>query len=474
MKIQFWLCLIFTSSILAKPNFVIFLADDLGYGDVGYQGGEVTTPHIDSIAKGGVTLTNGYVTCPVCAPSRAGLLTGRYQQTFGFWDNIGPYRVSREVEPGIPLEIPILSEKLKKFGYVSGLFGKTHGGDAEKMMPFNRWDQFYGFNNGASNYLAGMNRPHNPIFHNLRIIGQSYQARGISDSEISRKGILLRDREKYLTKVFARRAAAFIERNQKNPFLCYLPFNAIHGPFQAPEDLYEKYSSEKDHKRRLTMAMIDSLDQAVGIVLDALERFALEENTLVIFLSDNGGHEASSCLPLRGKKATFWEGGLRVPFCMKWPGRLQPGKIYGEPVISLDILPTLVSAAGEQLDPSWNLDGMDLLPYLSDPQTAFPRRSLLWTWGPRKAIRMGRYKAVTQNQGRSWGLYDLHKDLSEKRDLSKEQPQRMERMVKQFLEWEKNLMPQQWGWSKDLGFKDPDFGKPRPYHKPGYFKKTER
>ena len=222
------------------------------------------------------------------------------------------------------------------------------------------------------------------------------------------------------------------------------------------------------------MAMIDSLDQAVGIVLDALERFALEENTLVIFLSDNGGHEASSNLPLRGKKATFWEGGLRVPFCMKWPGRLQPGKIYGEPVISLDILPTLVSAAGEQLDPSWNLDGMDLLPYLSDTQTAFPRRSLLWTWGPRKAIRMGRYKAMTQNQGRSWGLYDLHKDLSEKSDLSKEQPKRMERMVRQFLEWEKNLMPQQWGWSKDLGFKDPDFGKPRPYHKPGYFKKTER
>ena len=217
-----------------KPNFVIFLADDLGYGDVGYQGGDVPTPSIDSIAQGGVTLTDGYVSCPVCAPSRAGLLTGRYQQSFGFWDNIGPYRVSREVEPGIPLEVPILSERLKPLGYACGLFGKTHEGDAEEMMPFNRWDEFYGFNNGASNYLADMNRPHNPIFHNRRIISQSYAARGIEDSEINRKGVLLRDRERYLTKVLAEQAVSFIERNQKNPFLCYLPFNAIHGPFQAP------------------------------------------------------------------------------------------------------------------------------------------------------------------------------------------------------------------------------------------------
>ncbi|MEE3061950.1 MAG: sulfatase-like hydrolase/transferase, partial [Verrucomicrobiota bacterium] len=306
-------------ALLGKPNFVIFLADDLGYGDVGYQGGDVPTPNIDSIAQGGVTLTDGYVTCPVCAPSRAGLLTGRYQQSFGFWDNIGPFRVSREVEPGIPLEVPILSERLKPLGYACGLFGKTHEGDAEEMMPFNRWDEFYGFNNGASNYLADMNRPHNPIFHNRRIISQSYSSRGIKDSEVSRKGVLLRDRESYLTQVLAERAVSFIERNQGKPFLCYLPFNAIHGPFQAPEHLYEKYAAEKDHKRRLNMAMLDSLDQAVGVVLDALKRMGLEQDTLVVFLSDNGGHETSPNLPLRGKKATYWEGGLRVPFCMKWP-----------------------------------------------------------------------------------------------------------------------------------------------------------
>ena len=138
-------------SLSSKPNFVLFLADDLGYGDVGYQGGDVPTPHIDSISKEGVTFTDGYVSCPVCAPSRAGLLTGRYQQTFGFWDNIGPYRLSEEVIPGIPLDVPILSEVLKPLGYSCGLFGKTHEGDSEEMMAFNRWDEFFGFNNGASN-----------------------------------------------------------------------------------------------------------------------------------------------------------------------------------------------------------------------------------------------------------------------------------------------------------------------------------
>jgi len=147
-----------------EPNFVIIFADDLGYGDVGYQGGDLLTPHIDFIAQNGIVMTDAYVTCPVCAPSRAGLLSGRYQQRFGFWDNIGPYRVSQDVEPGIPTDIPILSERLKKLGYICGLFGKTHDADAEAMMAFKRWDAFYGFNNGASNYLGDMNKPHNPNY----------------------------------------------------------------------------------------------------------------------------------------------------------------------------------------------------------------------------------------------------------------------------------------------------------------------
>ena len=457
----------------AKPNFVIFLADDLGYGDVGYQGGEVPTPHIDSIAEDGVTLTDGYVSCPVCAPSRAGLLTGRYQQTFGFWDNVGPFRVSKDVQPGIPLDVPILSEVLKPLGYACGLFGKTHEGDAEEMMPFNRWDEFYGFNNGASNYLPGMNRAHNPIFHNKKIINRSYESQGISRDKIINKGVLLVDREEYLTDLLADRAVSFIEKNKDRPFLCYLPFNAIHGPFQAPEDLYDKYASEKDHARRLNLAMIDSLDQNVGKVLTALETLDLAEDTMVVFLSDNGGHEASRNLPLRGKKATYWEGGLRVPFCLKWPARLNPGETYRKPVISLDLLPTFVRAAGGEIEPDWKLDGVDLMPYLTGSKKGSPHAELYWTWGARKALRAGNLKALSQDDGKTWQLYDLAKDKSETNDLSSKRGKKLNSIKERFLRWEKSLMPQQWGWNPKLGYKDPEFGKPRPYHQPGYFEEDK-
>ncbi len=465
--------LLFTFSASAKPNFVIFLADDLGYGDVGYQGGDVPTPNIDSIASEGVVFTDGYITCPVCAPSRAGLLTGRYQQSFGFWDNIGPFRVSKEVEPGIPLDIPILSERLKELGYVCGLFGKTHEGDSEEMMAFNRWDEFFGFNNGASNYLPGMNRDHNPIFHNQKIINQSYEKNGISRDEINRKGVLQIDRKEYLTDLIADYTISFIEENRDRPFLCYLPFNAIHGPFQAPKDLYEKYASEKNHQRRLNMAMLDSMDQNIGWVLKTLKKLDLEKDTLVIFLSDNGGHEESPNLPLRGKKATYWEGGIRVPFCLKWPGRLEAGQAYRKPVISLDLLPTLVKAAGASIDPSWKLDGVDLMPYLLGSSKGPPHKNLYWTWGSRKAIRAGKYKALSQDSGKSWQLYDLKKDLSEQKDLGAEQASKLDQLVKRFKSWEKELMPQQWGWRSDLGYKDPTFGQPKPYHDPNYFKKLE-
>ena len=465
--------LLFTFSASAKPNFVIFLADDLGYGDVGYQGGDVPTPNIDSIASEGVVFTDGYITCPVCAPSRAGLLTGRYQQSFGFWDNIGPFRVSKEVEPGIPLDIPILSERLKELGYVCGLFGKTHEGDSEEMMAFNRWDEFFGFNNGASNYLPGMNRDHNPIFHNQKIINQSYEKNGISRDEINRKGVLQIDRKEYLTDLIADYTISFIEENRDRPFLCYLPFNAIHGPFQAPKDLYEKYASEKNHQRRLNMAMLDSMDQNIGRVLETLKKLDLEKDTLVIFLSDNGGHEESPNLPLRGKKATYWEGGIRVPFCLKWPGRLEAGQVYRKPVISLDLLPTLVKAAGASIDPSWKLDGVDLMPYLLGSSKGPPHKNLYWTWGSRKAIRAGKYKALSQDSGKSWQLYDLKKDLSEQKDLGAEQATKLDQLVERFKSWEKELMPQQWGWRSDLGYKDSTFGQPKPYHDPNYFKKSE-
>ncbi len=452
-----------------KPNFVLFFADDLGYGDVGFQGGDVPTPHIDSIAQGGVTFTDGYVTCPVCAPSRGGMLTGRYQQSFGFWDNIGPFRRNKDIEPGIPVDQPILSERMQKLGYACGLFGKTHDGDAEEMMAFNRWDEFYGFNNGASNYLVDMNRPHNPIFHNRKIVSSSYADRGIAHSDVNRNGVLIRDTENYLTDSLGDMAVRFIDANKDRPFLCYIPFNAIHGPFQAPKELVDKYADQPDEQRRRVMAMLDSMDQNTGKVLGALRRNGLEENTLIVFLSDNGGHESSPNKPLRGKKGTFWEGGLRVPFCMQWKGKIQAGRTYKRPVISLDLMPTFITAAGGKVDPAWQLDGVDLMPLATGQLNDRPHETLYWAWGPRKAIRHGDLKALSTNNGKTWQMFDLSQDVAEKTDLAASRADELRSLITMHGQWESGLMPPQWGWNASLGYRDPDFGKPKPYHDPEYF-----
>lgn len=457
-------CLLLSVARAAPPNVVIFFADDLGYGDVGYQGGDVPTPNIDSIASGGVTFTDGYVTCPVCAPSRAGLLTGRYQQRFGFWDNIGPFRASPETEPGIPVDLPIVSERLKSLGYTTGLFGKTHDGDAEEMMAFNRWDEFYGFNNGASNYLGAMNRPHNPIFHNKEIVSDSYANRGIANADVIRDGVLLRDTERYLTDKLGEMASAFIARNKDRPFLCYIPFNAVHGPFQAPEELVAKFVHIANQDRRLVMAMLASLDANVGRVLAALDQHGVRANTMIWFLSDNGGHAASPNTPLRGKKGTYWEGGLRVPFCVRWDDQLAPDQHYRNPVISLDLLPTVIAAAGGSVAPHWELDGVNLLPYLTGQKPGAPHEALYWSWGPRKAIRVGDFKAISQNDGKHFALFDLAHDIGEQRDLAGCMPERLTALIARHRSWEQSLPPPQWGWNKALGHRAPDFGKPRPYH----------
>jgi arylsulfatase A-like enzyme len=453
-----------------QPNFLFIVADDLGYGDVGYQGGSQPTPNIDAIAKNGVVFTDGYVTAPVCAPSRAGFLTGRYQQSFGFWDNTGPYQVKKDIVQGIPRDLPLISERLKKLGYVTGLFGKTHDGTAEEIMAFNRWDEFYGFNNGASNFLGGMNKKHNPIFHNKKIVSQPYVERGIKLGKVHKKGVLLRDREEYLTDKLGEMAVKFIEKNKDNPFLCFIPFNAIHGPFQAPKELVDQYAHIKDHKRRLNCAMLQSMDDNIGRVLGCLKKNDLMKDTLIIFISDNGGHEASPSLPLKGKKNTYWEGGLRVPFCVRWDGVIPVGQTLKHPVMSLDVMPTMIKAAGGEIDPSWNLDGVDILPYMTGLNTHRPHETLYWVWqgGVKKAIREGDFKAVTMNKGKHYFLYDLSKDISEKRDLSKMFPEKLQNMVAKHKKWEDTLMRPQWGWNKKMGHKAENFGKLEPYHDSKY------
>ena len=466
LSLAFLLCCLVGSARAASPNIIIFFADDLGYGDVGYQGGDVPTPHIDSIAHNGVRFTDGYVTCPVCAPSRAGLLTGRYQQRFGFADNPGPFQREDARYAGIPPSQPILSERLKALGYSTGIFGKTHDGVTEEQMAFERWDEFFGFNNGASNYISELNRRHNPIFHNRSILNQSLNNQTIPRSDLLDNGVIHSSETEYLTDSIGDAAVEFIDRHKEGPFLCYIPFNAIHGPFQAPRHLVDMFSDEPDENRRLVKAMLHSLDQNVGKVIQCVQKNDLESQTLIIFLSDNGGHDYSPNTPLRGKKGTMWEGGIRIPFCMQWQGMIPAEITYHRPVSSLDILPTAIAAAGGTIAPEWKLDGVNLLPYVCQKNMSDerPHNDLYWSLGPRLAIRDFDYKLATDD-GKTYRLFDLATDNGEKTNLIESKPALANRLRRKLHTWKDTLPPNNAGWNPAIGPKRPDFGTPQPYHR---------
>jgi len=418
-----------------RPNVVVIMADDLGYGDVGYRGGpDSVTPNIDTLGRNGVQFSAGYVTAPVCGPSRAGLLSGLYQNRFGFEDNPGPYRRSEDVKIGIPKTVKTLPERMKELGYVTGFVGKSHTGENPEFQPLSSgFDEYFGFNNGASNYRPDgkwgtkMNQPTNPIYRGSEQVEES----------------------EYLTDAFGREAVAFIDRHRDKPFFLYLPFNAIHGPQQATDQDLEKFKNEPDKKRQLVLAMTSALDRNVGRVLEALRKNGLEEDTLVVFLSDNGGKpkdNGSFNTPLRGEKTQLWDGGIRVPFCLQWPARVKGGRKLDFPVISLDLLPTIVSAAGGSVEK--DLDGVDLLPFVSG--AAAPERTLKWRFNRAWAIRDKEWKLIQANDGEALQLFRLAEDISETRDLAAEHPEIVKRLQADYAAWDATLMPKLWGWDKSF------------------------
>ncbi|NJL30675.1 MAG: sulfatase-like hydrolase/transferase [Phycisphaerales bacterium] len=302
------------------------MADDLGYAELGSQGCmDIPTPNIDSIARSGVRFTQAYVTCAVCAPSRAGLLTGRYQQRFGFETNPGPEAFADD-KFGLPLTEITLAERLRTLGYATGMVGKWHLGYKPELTPTKRgFDEFFGFLSGAHNYQSGVRR--SEILRNMETVHE----------------------QQYLTDAFGREAVQFIHRHKEQPFFLYLPFNAVHAPMGAPDKYRDRTASITDANRRTYAGMTIAMDNAVGQVLDTLRNEKLEENTLIFFISDNGGptHQTtSSNSPLRGYKSQLWEGGIRVPFLIQWKGQIPAGKVYDDPVISLDIVPTVMAATG--------------------------------------------------------------------------------------------------------------------------------
>lgn len=423
-----------------QPNVVVIVADDLGYADLGFQGGrDIPTPRIDALASGGVRCTSGYVTGPYCSPTRAGLLTGRYQQRFGHEFNPG----EAGGESGLPVSQTTIADRLKKAGYATGLIGKWHLGSKPQFHPQKRgFDEFFGFLGGQHTYFAEK-----------------------TDSIL--RGTEVVHEKEYLTDAIARESVAFIERHKAKPFFLAVSFNAVHTPMDATDERLSRFADIANPMRRKYAAMLAAMDEAIGRVLDSLKAQGLEQDTLVVFFSDNGGPtmpgttvNASNNAPLRGSKRTTLEGGIRVPFVLSWKGTLPAGKTYDRPVIQLDIAPTVLAAAGVAAPADVSLEGVDLLPYLTGKKADTPHEALFWRLGSQMAVRKGnwklvRYDATIDTPGEtSRGmaakvtdarLYDLSKDLGETHDLAGRNPEKVKELMAVWDTWNaKNIAPA-WG-----------------------------
>ena len=353
-----------------KPNIIVILADDLGYADVGFNGcKDIPTPNIDRIATNGVKFTNGYVTFSVCGPSRAGLLTGRYPQRFGYERN--PQYRPHDPNMGLPKEENTLAEALKKVGYTSGIIGKWHQGADISNHPLNRgFDDFFGHLGGGHRY-----------FPEDLTIKDSYAVD--NDEGMSYKTWIMRNHEpiqtkKYLTDEFSDEAVRFVERHQKEPFFLYLAYNAPHSPLQATKEYLDRFPNIVDNKRKTYSAMVSAVDDGVGRLLDKLESLNLDKNTLVYFLSDNGGPEKDNSSDngvLREGKSSIYEGGYRVPFAMQWKGTVKPG-VYDNAISSLDIFATIAALSKVPIKKDRPLDGVNLIPYLTGKNKGLPHETI--------------------------------------------------------------------------------------------------
>jgi len=422
-----------------KPNMVIIMADDLGYADLGCQGSkDIKTPNIDNLAKRGVRCTNAYAASPVGSPTRAALLTGRYPQRFGHEFN--PPR-DPKIDYGLPLSETTLASSLRDAGYATALIGKWHLGNDVKRQPLARgFQEFFGFLDGAHFYLK-----------------TEVAARGVIDTLEPWPNSILRgsqpvDEEGYLTDAFTREAVAFIEKKRQQPFFLMLSYNAPHAPLEASDKYLDRVIGVTggDHRRRVYAAMISALDEGVGSVQAKLQQTGILQDTLIMFLSDNGGITGylspSNNAPLVGTKTELMEGGIRVPMIVQWLGKLPEGKVF-EPMVSvLDIAPTVLAAASIAPPKSLVLDGVDLVPSLSGKSTEQPHEILFWRYGSLGAARQGRFKLL-QVRNELPQLYDLDADIGETRDLAATNPEMLNRLKMRFEKWNSELVSPAWGKS---------------------------
>ena len=383
--------------------------------------------------------TSGYVSGPYCSPTRAGFMTGRYQQRFGHEFNPGPAEAAVE-NFGLPLTEKTIGDRLKAAGYATGWFGKSHLGYKPPFHPLKRgFDEFFGFLGGAHSYLDAAGDKANPIL----------------------KGTEPVDNIGYTTEAFGQQAVNFIAKHKSEPWFCYLPFNAVHAPLESTATYLERFSSIEDKRRRSYCAMEAAMDDAIGKVLAQIRANGQEENTLIIFFADNGGPTPSTTSgngPLRGFKAQTWEGGIRVPFMMQWKGKIPAGKVDDRPVIQLDIHPTALAAAGVKAKPEWKFDGVNLLPYVTGEKSAAPHDALYWRFGPQIALRAGDWKLVkgagmdgiaggragkADTQGAE--LYNVTKDIGEKENLAAKNPDKLKELAAMWDKWNAGNIDAAWG-----------------------------
>jgi arylsulfatase A-like enzyme len=501
----------------AKPNVIVILADDLGYGDTSAYGSKIVrTPNIDALASSGVRFTDGHVTHPVCAPSRAGLLTGRYQERFGYEFN------GSDKGGGVSLNEIMLPKVMKEAGYATGMVGKWHQGPKGPYYPTERgFDFFYGMSGGGTNYITDpkpgdefgsvgsddeindapgaepKTKPEktalndspsakqkkkpgkttlaeqSPASTDLATLREQLEAVR-TKAAITHNGVLVHETD-YLTEALTREALNFIDQNRDHPFFLYVAQHAPHTPLQATKKYYDRYPDIADKNTRIHAAMISALDDGVGALVAKLKADGLDKNTIIFFLSDNGCpshlHGACSNAPLVGFKRDHFEGGVRIPFIVSWPGHLPTGQVDNRVVSSLDIFPTAVAAAHGKLPPDRPYDGVDLVPYLTGKNSGLPNPVLYWRAGPTFAIRDHDWKMIVMNNappgaqagngvklkkhdpadpsslppypapfGQHTMLYDLMSSPVETNNLATQQPDTVARLKAKLAEWNKLLV----------------------------------
>ncbi len=427
-----------------QPNILLIVSDDQGYMDLGSMGSpDILTPNLDRLAAEGVRLTSYYAAFPVCTPSRGALLTGRYPQRNGTYENFRndrvnddylypdyEYAVSPERILGMDLREVLLSDVLSEAGYSTGVFGKWDLGSLHRYLPMQRgFDDFYGFVNTGIDYWT----------HERYGVPSMYR----------RNAPTVEDQGTYTTYLFEREALRFINEKKEKPFFVLLAYNAPHGAsnldrrirglVQAPGKYMEKYPSTdriNGERRHKFMASVTCMDDSIGRVLDRINTLGLRQDTIVIFVSDNGAGGGGDSGPLRGRKGDMFEGGIRVPFLMRWPDQIKPGVVSDEFLTALEIFPTLVQAAGADLPENTVFDGFDMLPVLQG-QRESPRKNMFWERKGEYGARVGKWKLV--NSRGSTGLFDLSEDLGEQNNLSNKLPAVKERMESSYLQWLKTM-----------------------------------